>query len=256
MGDPLIHQEETREVLEHGEEEEEEEEALGEDVEEPAGDGDLGEDQPHLGHPLPEFLCLRVSKTLINPDSKHPEWAPHLPRSQVQIGFVEPLKEGLQRESVSSMIDRHPQYETISEVRVVQTMESEHSQDVNSLRFNSDSVQTMESENSLDVNSLWFNSDFVKDLNVDPRGNFHRDFEILQLDNESTFPPLYLSERMISKLQKIQEKSDPKTNHSTKVEQPNLNTRNGPAKKVRPHSLSLQTPEGNSGPPSAQANLP
>ena len=226
------------------EEEERLECPLGAAVDRRAEEEDF-EEEHHRG--LQGSPCPRDFRIPINQANQLLGWALH-PLSQVQTDFAKPLK-GLQHHRVSSVTNEYPlpQGETISEIEN-QTMGNVHSQDLNFLGFDSDFVQTMGSEQSQCEQSVWFNSDFVKGLDVDPKGMFHKDFEILQLENEITFPPLNPSEQMISNLQKF----NTNNNHSL----PHPNTWNGPVKKVRSHSLATPSTPGNSGTTAASINLP
>ena len=190
--------------------------------------------------------CHRDSRIPISQANRLLGWA--LPPSQVQIDFAKPLK-GLQNHGVSSVTNQYPLLpgETISEIET-QTLGNVQPQDSNFLEFSSDSVQTMGSEQPQCEQLVWFNSDFVKGMDVDPTGVFHKDFEIMQLENEITFPPLTSSEQMTSNLKIFNTNS----NHNLLQ----TNTWNGPVKKVRSHTPAPQSAPGNSGTTATSIHLP
>ena len=90
------------------------------------------------------------------------------------------------------------------------------------------------------VQPFWLASEFLSNIPIDPQGEFHRDFEILQLQSENLYPSLPPPGKEIQ-TQKIQN-SDVVTNQTNQHVYRHTSIWNGPKpapqKKVRPLSLS------------------
>ena len=92
---------------------------------------------------------------------------------------------------------------------------------------------------------FWLTSDFLSGLPLDPKGQFHGDFEQIQLQNENTYPPLPSHESDI-----LMEARDISNNVHACIIPTNPNTSRivwkgpapAPAKKVRPQSASHPPP--------------
>ena len=189
-------------------EEEEEEEGLGEDEEE-----DL-----HGGVLRGQVTFPKVFKTPTSRDSPPQEWGLRHQTSQVTGPFVEQVQEADEGElqpqthSVIQEVQSHPQT-ILSEMAHVQTGK---------------------------VQPFWLASEFLSNIPIDPQGEFHRDFEILQLQSENLYPSLPPPGKEIQ-TQKIQN-SDVVTNQTNQHVYRHTSIWNGPKpapqKKVRPLSLS------------------
>ena len=187
-----------------------------EEEEEAEEEGDLGveeeeeeEEASHLHLP---------SRTPINQVSQLPGWDLQV-ASQVQDIFVDNLKE--------------EKGEYLNEVLppVKQNGQS--------------TVLSPENAGVTNERPFWLTSDFLSDLPLDPKGEFHGNFEVIQLQNETTYPPLPSYENDI-----LMEARDVSTNvHACNITINPSSSRivwkgptPAPVKKVRPQSASRPPP--------------
>ena len=95
---------------------------------------------------------------------------------------------------------------------------------------------------------FWLTSEFLSNLPIDPQGEFHRDFEILQLQSELSYPslPSPANETLTRKIPNSDKMTNKHVNNKSSIWN---GPKPAPQKKVRPLSLSSgQTPQ----PPAAR----